>query len=144
MGVGAHFRAISVTQPQESPASATFERLGLEFLADFLARAARHRPDDVEVLAELATTLTRLGRHEEGLTLDRRLVELLPDDATVRYNLACSLALCHASAAALLELERAVELGYRDAEHLLADEDLSSLRLEPNFVALVERLKTLP
>ena len=116
--------------------------MGLEFLADFLGRARRHHPEDVEVLAELATTLTRLGRHEEGLSLDRRLVELLPDDATARYNLACSLALCHASAAALVELERAIELGYSDAEHLLADEDLASLRQEPSFLALVERLRS--
>lgn len=133
-----------MTQPQQSPDGAALERIGLEFLADFLTRAARHREDDVEVLAELANTLTRLGRHEEGLTLDRRLVELLPDDATVRYNLACSLALCQASAAALLELERAVELGYRDADHLLADEDLRNLREEPNFLKLVERLRSQP
>jgi Flp pilus assembly protein TadD len=133
-----------VSHPEGSTADPVFERIGLEFLADFLARAARHRPDDVEVLAELASTLTRLGRYQEGLGLDRRLVELLPEDATVRYNLACSLALCQASAAALLELERAVELGYADAEHLLADEDLRSLRSEPNFVALVERLRAQP
>lgn len=133
-----------MTHPQESASHPALERLGLEFLADFLGRARRHRPEDVEVLAELATTLTRLGRHEEGLSLDRRLVELLPDDATARYNLACSLALCRASAAALLELERAIELGYSDADHLLADEDLSSLRQEPNFLALVERLRSQP
>ncbi len=133
-----------MTHPQESASHPALERLGLEFLADFLGRARRHRPEDLEVLAELATTLTRLGRHEEGLSLDRRLVELLPDDATARYNLACSLALCRASAAALLELERAIELGYSDADHLLADEDLSSLRQEPNFLALVERLRSQP
>ncbi len=131
-----------MTHPQESASAPALERLGLEFLADFLGRARRHHPEDVEVLAELATTLTRLGRHEEGLSLDRRLVELLPDDATARYNLACSLALCHASAAALVELERAIELGYSDAEHLLADEDLASLRQEPSFLALVERLRS--
>ena len=133
-----------MSHPEGSIADPVFERIGLEFLADFLARAARHRPDDVEVLAELASTLTRLGRYQEGLGLDRRLVELLPEDATVRYNLACSLALCQASAAALLELERAVELGYADAEPLLAVEDLRSLRSEPNFVALVERLRAQP
>ncbi len=131
-----------MTHPQESASAPALERLGLEFLADFLGRARRHHPEDVEVLAELATPLTRLGRHEEGLSLDRRLVELLPDDATARYNLACSLALCHASAAALVELERAIELGYSDAEHLLADEDLASLRQEPSFLALVERLRS--
>jgi len=133
-----------VSHIEGTAADPAFERIGLEFLADFLARSARHRPDDVEVLGLLATTLTQLGRHHEGLGFDRRLALLLPDDATVRYNLACSLALCQDAAAALRELERAVELGYDDAVHLLADEDLRSLRTEPGFVALLERLRAQP
>jgi Flp pilus assembly protein TadD len=126
------------TSPAKDP---ELERLGLVFLADILTRSRLHRPDNVEALAELATVLTRLGRFEEGLALDRQLVELVPNDATARYNLACSLALCHASAAALVELERAIELGYDDAQHMLDDADLANLRSEPRFVALIARLK---
>lgn len=116
------------------------EHLGLEFLADFLGRASARHPARLETLAELATTLTRLGRLEEGLAADQRLVRLVPDDPTAHYNLACSLALLDRKETALDALERAFELGYRDAEHLAADVDLDGLRGEPRFRALAARL----
>jgi len=117
--------------------------LGEEFLAEFLGRAAECHPENVEVLVELATLLTRLGRHREGLAIDERLVRLLPEDPTVRYNLACSLALLGQAEPALDALEHAHVLGYGDLEHLLEDEDLRSLRQHPRFAALVERLRAL-
>jgi Flp pilus assembly protein TadD len=117
------------------------DRMGLEFLADFLGHAARRHPDNVEALTELASTLTRLGRIEEGLVVDERLVRLLPSNPTAYYNLACSLALLERAEPALSALERAVELGYDDAEHLLADEDLGTLREAARFRALVRRLQ---
>jgi len=117
------------------------DRIGLEFLAEFLGRATRRRPENVEALTELATTLTCLGRIEEGLVVDERLVRLPPANATAHYNLACSLALLKRSEPALAALERAVELGYDDAEHLLADEDLYELREAERFRALVQRLQ---
>lgn len=117
-----------------------FEHLGLEFLAEFLGRASARHPERLETLAELATTLTRLGRLEEGLAADQRLVRLVPDDPTAHYNLACSLALLGRKETALDALERAFELGYRDGEHLAADEDLDALRAEPRFRALAARL----
>lgn len=115
--------------------------LGHEFLADFLARAVRRHPGDFELLAELAGTLTRLGRFQEGLEADRRLVEMAPANPTVHYNLACSLALVGEAPAALEALEHAVELGYDDADHLLRDEDLSSLHASERFRTLVARLQ---
>lgn len=124
------------------PATAErLDHLGAEFLADFLGRARVHHPDDLELMSELATLLTRLGRHAEGLALDERLATLAPLDPTVRYNLACSQALCGRVESALDTLEHAVELGYGDLEHLLDDEDLTSLRAEERFRTLVERLR---
>ena len=116
------------------------DRLGLEFVVELLRRSAARHPDNLETLSELATLLTRLGRHAEGLEADLRLVRMAPADATVRYNLACSLALTGQKDQALDALERAVELGYGDAKHLLDDADLSSLRGEARFHALIERL----
>src|SRR5262249_1738458 len=117
------------------------ERLGDEFLAEILGRASARHPDDVGVLSELAATLTRIGRLEEGLAADERLVRLAPEDPTVPYNLGCSLALLGRADRALDALEHAFALGYRDTEHLLADDDLATLRDEPRYHRLVERLQ---
>jgi Flp pilus assembly protein TadD len=119
------------------------ERLGLEFLAELLGRSLALHPERFDALVEYATVLTRLGRLEEGLEADRKLVALAPEDPTVHYNLACSLALVGQDSAALDELERAVALGYRDAEHLLVDEDLAVLRGSPRFVRLLAELERL-
>jgi len=118
-----------------------FDRLGQEFLADFLRRAVDRHPENIVALAELATTLTRLGRLEEGLAADEELARAVPDDPTVQYNLACSLALLGRTDPALDALERAHALGYTDAEHLRADSDLSSLHAEARFQRLLRRLE---
>ncbi len=117
------------------------ERLGLEFLVRFLELARVRQARNQEILAELGSAYTRLGKHREGLAVDQELVRLAPDNATAHYNLGCSLALCGEVAAALDALERAVELGYDDAQHLEHDADLRALRREPRFDALIQRLR---
>lgn len=117
------------------------EKAGLAFLAEFLEIALHHRPENVEALAELGHVYTRLGRLAEGLAVDRRLVHLIPENPTVHYNLACSLALCGEREAALDALEQAIGLGYADPAFLLQDRDLESLRAEPRFDALVRKLR---
>lgn len=112
-------------------------RLGEEFLASIYGVAARRHPENLDVLAELGHVYTRLGRYEEGLEVDKRLVEQAPEDPLHRYNLACSLALLGHADAALDALERAVALGYDDLQFLADDEDLSSLRAHPRFLALL-------
>ena len=117
------------------------DRVGQEFLVEFYAAWIRRMPEDVGVLAELGHALTRLGRHEEGLAIDRRLVRLVPDDPITHYNLACSYALLQHCDEALDALERSIDLGYEDADFLLGDEDLTSVREEPRFQSLVRRLR---
>lgn len=119
------------------------DRLGLEFLADFYAAALARRPGDLELITDLAEVYTRLGRVDDGLALDRELVARLPTSPTVRYNLACSLALSADVDGACTTLAEAVELGYRDLEHLLQDDDLRALHGDVRFEALVERLRSL-
>ena len=113
---------------------------GLEFQARFYRAVLGRYPDNTEALAELGHALTRLERFEEGLAVDRQLIELVPDNETAHYNLACSLALCSRPQEALDVLEQAVRLGYEDLHHLLADDDLRSLRNEPRFRAIAAAL----
>lgn len=117
------------------------DRIGQEFLADILTRETTRRPDNLVALSELAHVLTRIGRVEDGLEVDRRLVRAEPDNPTAHYNLACSLALVGRRDEALDALEAAVAAGYDDAPHLRADEDLASLHGEPRFEALLRRIR---
>jgi hypothetical protein len=116
--------------------------IGLQFQAEMYETALARGPRSVELLIELATVYTSLGRIAEGLELDRELVLRMPNDDTVRYNLACSLALSGLADEALAALERACELGYADADQLRADADLASLRDLPRFRDLVARLES--
>jgi tetratricopeptide (TPR) repeat protein len=116
-------------------------QLGQEFLVDLYDRETTRHPLNLEVLAELAHVLTRLGRIEEGLEVDRRLVQLAPEDPTIHYNLACSLALLGEEDQALEALASSIELGYDDADQLAEDEDLASLREDVRFHELLAYLQ---
>ncbi len=120
-----------------------FEAFEREALVPVYEEALRGDPDDLQVLAYLGAAYTKLGRHEEALEMDRRLAALAPRDPVVRYNLACSYALLGRIDEAFRELDRAVELGYRDRSHLERDEDLANLRCDPRFAALLDQLSDL-
>jgi predicted Zn-dependent protease len=114
------------------------EKLENDFLVEFLEAALKSDADNVEVLVELGELYTQLDRVQDGLEIDQKLVKLLPENPTIRYNLACSLALTGQTQKALRELEAAMRRGFNDFRLLKQDEDLASLRGEPGFRALLD------
>jgi Flp pilus assembly protein TadD len=118
------------------------DRIGLEFLADVLEVEVERRPANDAAWVDLGHVLTRLGRNARALEVDLELVRRNPDDETVHYNLACSLALVGRIDDALAALGRACDLGYDDAEHAETDEDLTVLRNDERFRALLARLRS--
>jgi len=109
-----------------SESQETFE---IRFFEDMLVRLGERE----EVLAALGELYTRTGRYRDGLAVDRRLVTLRPRDSTAFYNLACSYALLKENTRAFAALKRAIELGYRDLEHMSSDPDLENLRGDPRW-----------
>lgn len=107
----------------------------------FFESVLRRAPQYTEVIEILGGLYTKHGRIADGLRMDRRLVRLLPENATAHYNLACSLALMKRKGDALRALQRAVELGYRDFDWMAQDPDLEDLKEQPEFTALLEQLK---
>ncbi len=73
----------------------------------------------------------------------RSAAKIFPDDANWHYNVACVCAKDNRATEALEWLETAINLGFTDAEGMLADTDLLSLHQDARFVALVEKAKTL-
>lgn len=106
----------------------------------FLESLSRRCPQDVEVLKALGDLYTRTGLYEEGLKTDLELTRLRPQEALAWYNLACSCALLGRTEEAFTALERAIALGYRNVRWLRADRDLSSLKKDQRFIALLQRL----
>ena len=98
-------------------------------------------PGWVDVLRVLWHDYTLVGRYDDGLGVDRKLVGLCPNDAIAHYNLACSLSLVGESGEAVSELHRAVRLGYRDWRHMERDSDLANIREHPAYISLMRRLK---
>jgi len=114
----------------------------VDFEIKFFEKLVEEKPDFVDALIPLAESYTRKGMYEKGLVIDERLTELCPDDSTVFYNLACSLALLERRDEAFKIIEKALDLGYRDFDHMRQDSDLESLQGDPSFVNLIERYKT--
>ena len=109
----------------------------MRFFESVLKRDAQY----TEVVELLGGLYTKHGRIADGLKMDRRLVKLLPDNATAHYNLACSLALLKRKAAAIKSLRQAVSLGYTDFDWMQQDPDLDGLKEHPAFIALLTQLK---
>lgn len=63
---------------------------------------------------------------------------LLPDDATWAYNFACALAYREDPSEALDQLERAIDLGFRDVKMIAEDADLQRLAKNRRFKELLE------
>jgi tetratricopeptide (TPR) repeat protein len=110
-----------------------------EFEREFFQSILERNDSHAEVLRRQAELLSRHGDHQGALRLDRRLVELHPDDPVVHYNAACSLAQTGHRSEAIRSLTRAIELGYDDFAHIEADADLDGLRDEPSFQELLRR-----
>ena len=111
-----------------------------EFEIHFFESVLKRDPAYTDVIEILGGLDTKHGRVADGLRMDRRLVRLLPSDATAHYNLACSLALVKRKSEALRSLRQAVELGYRDFDWMQQDPDLEGLKNHPLFIALLDHL----
>jgi len=125
------FRPIDVPVPAE----ADFE---IAFCEDILK--SNPHPSHFEAMVLLGDAYTRKGDFAKGLEMDLQLSRIQPENNLVRYNLACSFALTGQGEKALSTLNKAVELGYRDVEHLRNDHDLDTIKTDPRFLTLLNKL----
>ena len=111
------------------------------FEINFYESILRRDPNYTDVVEILGGLYTKVGRIDDGLKMDRKLVRLLPENATAHYNLACSLALSKRRSDALRSLKQAVALGYTDFDWMTQDPDLEDIKDHPEFLKLLEQLK---
>ncbi|MEM7262975.1 MAG: tetratricopeptide repeat protein [Planctomycetota bacterium] len=109
-------------------------------LEDLLALFERF-PADHRLHYEIGFTALRLRDLPRAIDHFRRALEFRPDDRLAHYNLACAYALAGEASNAVASLRRAIQHGFRDPEHMQADEDLRSLRDNSDFQKLIESLQ---
>ncbi len=105
--------------------------------------AERHmelNPDDPRAATMRSVSLCRIGERAAGLHWAERALAIDPDDAGVRYNVACLYAVEGQVDEALDCLAAAVANGFGNREWLEQDPDMDSLRDHPRFHALMQEM----
>ena len=111
------------------------------FEIDFYEGIIEKKPNFVEALMALGDLYTKVGQHEKGLAIDEKLSKLRPYNPIVLYNLACSYSILNDSKKAFRTIQKAIECGYRDFEHLEHDPDLINLRQDNRFQHYLAKIK---
>jgi len=97
-------------------------------------------PDDARALYLGAGALVQLGERDRALEWAKRAHAIDPEDSAVLYNVACVFALAGLTDDALACLDKAVQNGFGHREWFDNDSDLASLRDDPRFQALRQKL----
>jgi Zn-dependent protease len=88
----------------------------------------------------LQTAAFNSGEFDLSSEAGRQALERKKDPA-IAYNIACAEARAGHADEALVWIERAVEVGYRDVDAMVSDSDLETLRSRPEFEAICGRLR---
>lgn len=113
----------------------------IDFEIAFYEGVLAEHPEYVDVLKIVGNLYTARGLFEKGLAVDLKLIRLCPTEPIVFYNLACSCALTADYDQAFLALNRAFELGYREWRHMETDKDLDTIRSDPRYTAIIQRMQ---
>jgi TolB-like protein/Flp pilus assembly protein TadD len=97
-------------------------------------------PDDARALCLGGQALMQLDEPERALEWAQRAHKIDPTDSGILYNVACVYALGEMTHQALDCLDQAIQNGFGHREWLDHDTDLDSLREDPRFEALRQKL----
>ncbi|MCH7814505.1 MAG: hypothetical protein IID40_10860 [Planctomycetes bacterium] len=101
--------------------------------------------DDQAKRGELSMALGRAyeaGEYQKALEVAQKLHHLFPNDVGTMYNAACMHCLVGHHDEAYSWLEKAIEAGYDDADHLSRDGDFKAIRDQPRFQKLIDRARS--
>ena len=126
--------------PEDSAARAAAEERARRIEVEFLEGVRARLPEHPAVVESLGCLYTEMGRYQDGLRADRDMVRMEPDSPNAWYNLACSLSLTGQPDDAFAALEKAIALGYDDAEWMQDDDDFEPIKKDPRFARILAQL----
>jgi len=93
-------------------------------------------PDDSRARMFYAVSLAEVGRKDDALAEGAKALEINPDDARMLYNGGCLYSRLGEVQRAVEMLQQAVARGFSDVGWMKHDADLTTLRDNPEFIAL--------
>lgn len=108
--------------------------------AEILDRHIQMNPDDARALIFGAISMVEQGNRDRAIQWIERALDVSGEEPFMLYNAACAYALLGETGRALDFLERAVALGWGDRAWIQHDSDLASLRNDPRFTSLMQRM----
>ncbi|MFZ1705008.1 MAG: NINE protein [Saprospiraceae bacterium] len=70
---------------------------------------------------------------EDAIDDFKKVIEIVPQDASTHFNLACAYSLTEKKQKAFEHLSKAVEFGMNDVNTILTHDDLAYIRIQPEF-----------
>lgn len=116
------------------------ERQVRQRITALIQRALELNPHDSRARYMGAANLATLGDRDKALEWADLALQSAADEPMVHYNAACTFAVLGEHRRAIELLEHAVDLGWGDRAWMENDSDLASLRANPRFQALLDRL----
>jgi adenylate cyclase len=98
-------------------------------------------PDGVRAVCLGSSALCGLGDRDRALEWADRALSMDPEEATVLYNVACTYAVLKETDKAIDCLEKSFHKGFGYKDWMDKDPDLSSMRDNPRFKALMQNLE---
>ncbi len=116
---------------------AEYKETGKELV---LVQAEEDTPDTGELQRELFAAY-QSADYSKALEVAEALHRLNPDSVDAIYNIACMHCLLGHEDKAYTWLEKAVTAGYSNADHLLQDDDFTTIRGQDRFAEIVQRVR---
>jgi serine/threonine protein kinase len=126
------------------------EKIARQAFEAQLRNLGPQHPYTLEALQQLGTAMAYTHRYAEASSLFRDVIGKGSNSAGrgslpwVWYDFACVAVAANHAEDALTYLQEAVNRGYKDADGLMADENLKNLRQNPHFQELIAELKPTP
>ena len=110
----------------------------LDRAEDYYQKAISLQPEFPEALYELAKLHIKRREYEKALALYHKMIAFLPDNPAVYYNVACIYAKQNNPGESIAWLQKAVDKGFNDWEHIKTDVDLDNIRDSDPYKAFIE------
>ncbi len=130
-----------VTRAQDRNALGLFRAIDWEHVRHRSEQRLERNAKDGPALLQLGWAQLRMQETSAAAETFTRMAEVGHMPGMAHYNVACCQALLGKKAEAIRHLEQSMSYGFGEPDRVLHDPDLASLRGEPAFEALIEKMK---